>query len=286
MNYTVIDVETASHQPGSICRVGLIVVRGGQTLIEKAFYLDPGCSFDPAFTRLHGVSERDTDGQPTFARFHKLLSERLRGETMVSHGAFDSTALAAAASSAGVALPPMQWVDTVVVARRAWPEMENHKLPTLARHLNVSLIHHDPLEDARACNAVLCAALPIVGGKLEDWHRDRVAKPQKHDWASKKVRHAEVDVEGPLFPKTVVFTGELTVARQVAIDAAAKTGLLNRSSVTDKTDIVVLGSAEPGKAASAKAREAERRRAAGQLIQILDEAGFRQLLASAGVQLE
>ncbi|MDF3024853.1 MAG: polymerase epsilon subunit-like 3-5 exonuclease, partial [Alphaproteobacteria bacterium] len=43
------------------------------------------------------------------------------------------------------------WVCTVNVARSKWPELANHKLNTVSKHLNIELNHHDAASDAHAC---------------------------------------------------------------------------------------------------------------------------------------
>jgi DNA polymerase-3 subunit epsilon len=43
----------------------------------------------------------------------------------------------------------------VVLARAAWPQLCDHKLPTVASHCGISFRHHDAAEDARACAEIL-----------------------------------------------------------------------------------------------------------------------------------
>jgi len=56
-------------------------------------------------------------------------------------------------------LPPIHFRagDTVAIARKLW-DLPNHRLNTVARHLNFSFHHHEALDDARACaHIVRCA---------------------------------------------------------------------------------------------------------------------------------
>ena len=65
--------------------------------------------------------------------------------------------------------PKFSYADTVKIARRVWPELENHKLNTIADHLNVRFKHHDALEDAKMCAAILIrAAEKLAEGKPAD----------------------------------------------------------------------------------------------------------------------
>jgi DNA polymerase-3 subunit epsilon len=71
---------------------------------------------------------------------------------------------------AGVpAVPYAKWIDTCWLARRAWPHLPNHKLPTLARSFGIIYKAHDALEDARVAGEVLALALKerqLTIGKL------------------------------------------------------------------------------------------------------------------------
>ena len=51
----------------------------------------------------------------------------------------------------------------MALARRIWPELPNHKLPTVAGHIGYRFSHHHALEDAEAAAEILRAAGAIVG---------------------------------------------------------------------------------------------------------------------------
>lgn len=105
---------------------------------------------------------------------------------------------------------------------------------------------------------------------------------------------ADADAQHPLFGQQIVFTGNLAIPRPDAKQLAADHGALTSSRVTAGTTLLVIGdgyehadleTAEPSPPLTArKAREALRRRAAGQNIQIFSEADFRQTLGSAWPQ--
>jgi len=65
-----------------------------------------------------------------------------------------------------------RWIDTCAVARRAWPELPNHKLGSLAKYFGIEYRAHDAAEDARAAGQILLLSLDSVG-KAQAFGRDR-----------------------------------------------------------------------------------------------------------------
>lgn len=64
--------------------------------------------------------------------------------------------------------PAFSYCDTVAIARRAWPNLANHKLGTVGAYLNLHFHHHDALEDAKACAAIpLRAGLELADTSME-----------------------------------------------------------------------------------------------------------------------
>ncbi len=57
---------------------------------------------------------------------------------------------------AGLAPPALPFVCTVQLARRTW-DFPNNRLDTVARYLDIPLVHHDPASDAEACARIVLA---------------------------------------------------------------------------------------------------------------------------------
>ncbi|MGN6610026.1 MAG: NAD-dependent DNA ligase LigA [Jatrophihabitans sp.] len=149
-----------------------------------------------------------------------------------------------------------------------------HVGPTAARALAQ---HFTTIDAIRAASVEELAAVEGVGGVIAeavtewfavDWHAAIVDK-----WAARGVRMAdEVDDSVPrtLAGLTVVVTGSLTeFSRDQAKEAILARGGKAASSVSKKTDVVVVGENAGSKAVTAE-----------QLgVRVLDEAGFVTLLA-------
>lgn len=124
--------------------------------------------------------------------------------------------------------------------------------------------------------------------------REDRALPDFLRWAeegSNPVANRDADPGHPLYGQTVVFTGGIGLARQVAKDRAAALGAQPASRVTAQTTLLVVGDGftaadlersprEPVSAALGhrKTKDALRRRAQGQPVVLASEAEFLQML--------
>jgi DNA polymerase-3 subunit epsilon len=140
--------------------------------------------------------------------------------------------------------------------------------------------HHDALEDAKAAAHVLNSAISTTGMPLEDWFT-RVNQPIDPSASSPVTR--EGNPEGDLFGEVMVFTGALEIQRREAADLAAQIGCRVDGGVTKRTTMLVVGGQDITKLAghqkSSKHRKAEALIAAGQVIRILKESDFLELVA-------
>lgn len=158
--FVALDVETANNDRGSICQIGVACVRPDNSIETWVTYVDPQTS-RWVFTGLHGISNATVDGAPTFAEVLPILEEGLGGLTVYQHSGFDRSAVRAACVALRRPEPEWNWQDSVVVARRAWPELRGnggHGLASLKEHLGLSFEHHDAGEDARAAAEVVLRA--------------------------------------------------------------------------------------------------------------------------------
>ncbi len=79
-------------------------------------------------------------------------------EFLAAHNAgFDRSVLRACCTAAGLEVPTLEFVCTMVLARRRWA-IRPTKLPDVCRYLGIPLDHHNPRSDAEACARILIAA--------------------------------------------------------------------------------------------------------------------------------
>lgn len=232
-DFVVIDVETACSRVSSICQVGIVGFRHGQELFSYETLLDPCDEFHAGNTRIHGIAAHHVVGQPTFAHVHAEINRYLSGRTTIAHSYFDKGALAAACRVHDRAIIETTWLDSVRVAKRAWPDLANHKLGGLARYLGIPHRHHDALSDARAAGWVVVKAIDHTGLSLADW----LAPPRRPGPAPRAAP------DGPLRGERVAILGE---ARDGALaHRIAAAGGLVMSSVGTTTTMLVVAGNEP-----------------------------------------
>jgi DNA polymerase-3 subunit epsilon len=166
--FVALDVETANHDHGSICQIGVACVRPDNSIGTWMTYVDP-CTSIWAFTYLHGISRLTVKGAPKFVDALSMLEVPLGGTTVYQHSGFDRSAFRAACGALRRDEPLWNWQNSVTVARRAWPELRGnggHGLASLKTHLRLSFEHHDAGEDARAAAEVVLHAEKAKGLKI------------------------------------------------------------------------------------------------------------------------
>jgi DNA polymerase-3 subunit epsilon len=196
----------------------------------------------------------------------------LSGRTTVAHSYFDKGALAAACRIHDRAMIETTWLDSVRVAKRAWPDLESHRLGVLARYLGIEHRHHDALSDARAAGWVIVKAIDHTGLSLADWLAPpRVAGPAPRAAA-----------DGPLRGERVAILGEPRDGKLAHL--AASLGARVMTGVGSSTTMLVVAGREPfGRAtrASAAFLKAEELRREGTPLRILPSDALRTIAARA-----
>ena len=172
LSFNAIDVETANSSTSSICQIGVVRVDEGRVDSCFSTLVNPGERFSSFNIRIHGIGPAEVQSAPAFDDVFAELFDWLDGGVLVSHTFFDRSALDGAARKYGLPIIPVTWLDSVAIARRAWPEKRSnggYRLAKLAADLGISFQHHDALEDARAAAGVVLYACLETGKDIDDW---------------------------------------------------------------------------------------------------------------------
>lgn len=277
-DFVVIDVETACSRVSSICQVGIVGFSDGREAWAFESLVDPRDEFHDFNVRLHGINAHHVRGKPTFEDLHPVLTQHMAGRVTVAHSNFDRCALSAACDLYRAAEIETRWLDSVRVARHAWPELPSHRLNILTAHLGIAHRHHDALSDARATGQVVLRAMDLTGKSLDELFGPLHNGPPP----SKRIKRRPAG-DGPLAGECVCVSGDLSVGRSAFADEVAAAGGAVSATPMRKTTIMVLGDQDPSKFApgatkSAKHLKAEELVRSGQAIRFLSENELRNII--------
>lgn len=153
-DFAAIDFETANSERSSVCSVGVVIVRNNE--IVDSFYslINPEPNYYNYWcTKIHGLTNRDTDDAPIFPEVWKQIAPLIEGLPLVAHNSpFDESCLKAVFRVYQMDYPDYKFYDTLSTARRTMKGLENHQLHTVAAVCGYQLDnHHHALADAEAC---------------------------------------------------------------------------------------------------------------------------------------
>lgn len=153
-DFAAIDFETANSERSSVCSVGVVIVRNNE--IVDSFYslINPEPNYYNYWcTKVHGLTNRDTDDAPIFPEVWKQIAPLIEGLPLVAHNSpFDESCLKAVFRVYQMDYPDYKFYDTLSTARRTMKGLENHQLHTVTAVCGYQLDnHHHALADAEAC---------------------------------------------------------------------------------------------------------------------------------------
>lgn len=278
--FVAVDVETANRCQSSICQIGLAGVTATGDVKTIGLLVNPEQPFDDFNVGLHGIDEISTEGCEAFDMVLRKLRPFLERHVLIQHSQFDKKAINSATKSYGLPELKGTWLDSVQIARRAWPELKGnggHGLANLKAYLDLNFEHHDAEEDARAAAEVVLAAEVSTGQSFSE-----LARPRKQKYQTSVA--VSGNQNGPLFGHVACFTGQLSMSRVEAATFAAGAGITVKAGMSKKVTLLVVGDQDlstlAGHAKSSKHRRAEELLLEGHEIRILGESEFLDLIAS------
>ena len=165
MDFTAIDFETATSAYSSICSMGICVVENNKVVERKEFLIKPEpFVFNDYNIYIHGIHPEDVENKSTFDAYWEEIKPYIEGKTVVAHNAqFDVGALRATLDMFGIEYPTFDYICTVKLSQKAYPELPSHKLNSLGEALGICFNHHEACDDAYACAKVLTCILNDFG---------------------------------------------------------------------------------------------------------------------------
>ena len=299
-HYIVLDIETTGFSPTNdrIIEIAAVHYVFGSEASRFHTFVNPNIPIPKHITKLTGIHQSNVNSAPEIEDLVDDFISFIKDYPIVGHNIIDFD-LPFLVAQFGISIPNTI-IDTLTISKITFPDLPTYKLSDLKDWLR---LHdgesHRADDDAITTNALLWACL--YPEKYESLYRKAIRNGKsenKHTHESKSNRHFQhIDMSeiqpdsksyalsGPLCGKKIVFTGELTISRKDAMQMAVNAGALLRSTVSGKTDILVVGkqdlSVVGADGMSTKEEKAHELNASGKCcIRIINEEEFMSLISA------
>ncbi len=165
--FVVFDVETTGRDvtTSSLVEIGAVKVQDGAIVDRWSTLVNPG---QPIMgSQLHGIGDDDVRGAPSPAEAAAQFRSWAGDATLVGHNVGFDLGFIEAALADGTRYQPGQYLDTLVIAREAYPDHDAYKLGDLVRFFNVKPEPtHRALADAEATAGLLLVFAGELPGRI------------------------------------------------------------------------------------------------------------------------
>ncbi|HPV42542.1 MAG TPA: exonuclease domain-containing protein [Spirochaetota bacterium] len=160
--FCALDLETTGTNAAlhMIVEVGIVRFTIDRIIDAYESLVNPGVKIPEDVVAIHGINDDMVRGAPHITDILGDISRVIKDSVLVIHNpGFDLSFLGWAFLKGGLMSPRMEAVDTVRIARRAWPGLKNYKLETICEHLRLNMTPHRAIPDAMACMEVFRSAI-------------------------------------------------------------------------------------------------------------------------------
>lgn len=291
-SYTAIDIETTGLDPryNEIIELAAIRYDCGKEIARFQSLVNPGVDIDDFIEELTGITNDMLTDAPNLETVLPEFRSFIKDEILVGHNIhFDINFIYDCSETIGLSPLSNDFVDTLRLGRRIFPELQNHKLNTLCERCSISNgSAHRALSDcerAHGCYSYMrnYAEENAVSLKLKRPSFNVLARnlhPETH----------EFNHDGPIYGKKFAFTGKLELfTRKEAMQQVLNAGGLCSDGVTSETNFLVLGNNDYCRAIkegkSSKQKKAEKLQLQGYDILTISESVFCDMLHESQRQL-
>lgn len=163
LDYIAFDFETANYYKNSACSVGLVRFIDGKETDSVYSLIHPAkMYFIPEWTKtIHHISYNDVRDKPYFPEVWDTIVMPFINKTpdipLVAHNGnmFDMPVIKNCCEYFGMEVPKLEYFDSLIVAKKTWPDLESHRLTALGEYFKIEYLAHDALEDSRTCGQII-----------------------------------------------------------------------------------------------------------------------------------
>jgi len=158
--FIAFDLETTGLDKKSdrIIEIGAVRIRDGQVIDTFSTFADPGHRLSATTVNLTGITDSMLRGAPKPEQAVRAFLDWAGDTPLVAHNAeFDVGFVREMCRRKTWEFAPL-WMDTLVLAQYLCPELSNHRLDTVANHLELPPFqHHRAFNDAAVCGQIFRA---------------------------------------------------------------------------------------------------------------------------------
>ena len=288
-DYCVLDIETTglSAYYDEVIEIGILKVRDNQIVEQYSQLIEPDYEIDSFITKLTGITNEMVAGMPKIRDVKDDVLTFIENDVILGHNtSFDIRFLNAAFGNAIDNL----YMDTMQFARKVYPELEHHRLSDLTAYLNLSNNEHRSIADCIATKELYDAVKATMREKgltIEDLWAYSSKGGKGIDISTINPTVVSINEDSFFYGRHVVFTGKLEkMLRKNAMQIVVNLGGILDNNVVAKTNCLILGNNDYNAILhgekSSKHKKAEKLKATGQDIEIIDEYTFYDILHEEG----
>ena len=158
------DIQTANESAASICAVAVAIFVEGNLIETRQWLVCPPKEHDISlaeFSEIHGLTYEDVRNAPDFSTVGKQFFAYLEDNVCIARNGKEQCHRISEASCHfdGIRTPKFLTFCTEYLSPRAWPDLSNCPLETVAGHIGHPIQNHSALEVAKASGRVLVTIL-------------------------------------------------------------------------------------------------------------------------------
>ncbi len=156
------DVETTGLHPVTDRVIELAAIRwsGGQPLDTFSYLVNPRQPIPEEASAIHGIKDADVSTAPEIASVLEMFKKFVGSTPLAAHNAgFDIGFLTMECARSRITWPETRVLDTLPLARTAFPELPSHRLDRLSYALRLGAVqHHRALADCMTAGRMMFEA--------------------------------------------------------------------------------------------------------------------------------
>lgn len=294
--YVCIDIETTGldYEYDNIIEISAAHVISGSIIKTFSSLAQPdNFTHLPHFIEeLTGITTEMILSAPPMKDVISKLFEVIGDYVLVGHNVnFDVNFIYDSAEKYGLCLSN-DFIDTLRISRRLFPDMKNHRLSDLSNRLEIPQnMSHRSLPDVNTTVQCYESMKKIISetcgiDEFVIWFKQiKQRKSEKYSNSLRDVVSTSdfIDQTNPIYGKVIVFTGSLSaMTRKEAFQIVANLGGIPEDRITRKTNFLVIGSEDFAKSVkngkTSKMKKAEEYLSAGIDISTISEDSFFNMI--------